>query len=130
MRLLLDTHVALWLSRGGKTLTTGERALVDSATELTVSAVSFWELQLKWTARFVSGERKGPADPIVVRRALTERECNFIYLTDDEAVAHLIQPLDHHDPFDTILLVQAQVRGLRLLTRDARLIAHPLAISG
>ena len=130
MRLLLDTHIALWLAQGGKELTAGERELVNLASELSVSAASFWELRLKWNARFSSGERKGPADPIVVRKALVEYQCNFIALTDDEAVAPLAPTMGHSDPFDEILLVQAQQRDLRLLTRDHRLTGHPIAIFG
>ena len=130
MRLLLDTHIALWLSQGGKELTAAEREFIDLASELSVSAASFWELRLKWNARFSSGERKGPADPIVVRRGLVEYDCNFITVTDDDAVASLEQPIGHSDPFDELLLVQAQQRDSRLLTRDRRLIDHPIALAG
>ena len=130
MRLLLDTHIALWLSQGGKELTPAEREFIDLASELSVSAASFWELRLKWNSRFSSGERKGPADPIVVRRELVGYDCTFITVTDDDAVASLEPPIGHSDPFDEILLVQAQQRDLRLLTRDSRLTDHPIALAG
>jgi PIN domain nuclease of toxin-antitoxin system len=40
-----------------------------------------------------------------------------------------VVPLGHADPFDELLMVQAQVEGMRLLTRDSRLVGHPLAVT-
>ena len=51
-------------------------------------------------------------------------------LTARHAAALLSQPLGHKDPFDELLLVQAQEEGMHLLTRDAKLIGHPFAVSG
>lgn len=48
-------------------------------------------------------------------------------MTAQHAAAELIPPLTHKDPFDELLLVQAQEEGMRLLTRDAKLMGHPLA---
>ena len=70
------------------------------------------------------------AAPIVVRRELAWYDCTFIPVTDDDAVASLESPIGHSDPFDEILLVQAQQRDLRLLTRDSRLVEHPIALAG
>ncbi len=52
----------------------------------------------------------------------------FLPLTLRHAAAVLTHPLEHKDPFDGLLLVQAQEEGLRLLTRDERLVEHPLAV--
>ncbi len=49
-------------------------------------------------------------------------------LTPDHAITPLDTPLAHTDPFDELLLVQAQVEGLRFLTRDSKLLDHPLAV--
>ncbi len=49
-------------------------------------------------------------------------------LTPDQAAASLKHPTPHRDPFDEILLIQAQELGVRLLTRDRLLIGHPLAL--
>ncbi|MFL5285796.1 MAG: PIN domain-containing protein [Rhodopila sp.] len=51
-------------------------------------------------------------------------------LTASHAAARLAQPLQHKDPFDELLLVQAQEEGMRLLTRDARLVGHPFVAAG
>ena len=131
MRLLLDTHIALWLTEGGDELSIGERNLIETNSGLLMfSAVSLWELRLKWSSFYRSGERKGLAEPLSVRNSLMALDCQELFLSGIDAVTELRTPLSHKDPFDELLVAQAQANGLRLLTRDARLIAHPLAISG
>lgn len=131
MRLLLDTHIAFWLTEGGDELSAGERGLIETnSAELMFSAVSLWELRLKWSSFFRSGARKGPAEPSSVRNSLIVLDCQELFLSGVDAVTELQTPLTHKDPFDELLVAQAQANGLRLLTRDARLIPHPLAISG
>ena len=53
----------------------------------------------------------------------------FLSLTARHAAAELVHPLKHKDPFDELLLVQAQEEGLRLLTRDSKLGYHPCSIA-
>ncbi len=62
MTLLLDTHIALWLVRDPSVLRPAELAAIEGNDPL-VSAVSLWELHLKWERVTASGVRKGPADP-------------------------------------------------------------------
>ena len=54
----------------------------------------------------------------------------LLSLSARHAATQLEQPLAHKDPFDELLLVQAQTEGMRLLTRDTKLAAHPLATTG
>ena len=64
MRLLLDTHVAFWLVADRHKLSSNEFAvLADPLNDLSVSAVSIWELRIKWNSFYSSGQRKGPDDP-------------------------------------------------------------------
>ena len=131
MRLLLDTHVALWFALEKELLTNGERTLLDGGeSDVLFSAVSIWELRLKWHRFHVSGERKGPAHPRHVMETLIDGGLPLIPLTGEHAAAELAVPLAHKDPFDELLLVQAQEEGCKLLTRDARLARHPLAVIG
>jgi PIN domain nuclease of toxin-antitoxin system len=60
-------------------------------------------------------------------RILAGQSIDFLPLTAAHAATPPREPLPHGDPFDEILLVQAQVEGLKLLTRDAKLVGHPLA---
>ena len=92
---------------------------------LVLSAVTVWELRLKWHSFHISGGRKGPVAPAAVVAFAKAMEWQFLPLTPHHTVTELIQPLEHKDPFDELLLVQAQEEGMRLLTRDAKLAGHP-----
>jgi PIN domain nuclease of toxin-antitoxin system len=65
-----------------------------------------------------------------LRRIAAERHMSVeaLALSAAHAATPLHEPISHRDPFDEILLVQAQVEGLKLLTRDARLVGHSLTI--
>ena len=92
-----------------------------------VSAVSIWEMRLKWDALHASGDRKGPLDPAQAMRILGGQNIDFLPLSAAHAATRLREPLSHGDPFDELLFVQAQVEGLKLLTRDGKLLGHTLA---
>lgn len=129
MRLLLDTHMALWAAVDPGALTEGERELLGSAA-LVLSAVAVWELRLKWQSFHVSGTRKGRIDPGAIVAFGSAVGWELLPLTARHAAAELVEPLGHKDPFDELLLVQAQEEGMRLLTRDSKLVGHPVAVAG
>jgi PIN domain nuclease of toxin-antitoxin system len=97
---------------------------------LVLSSVAVWELRLKWHSFHISGSRKGPVDPASVVAFAEAVDWELLPLTARHAAAELAQPLAHRDPFDELLLVQAQEEGMRLLTRDTKLIGHPFAVTG
>lgn len=129
MRLLLDTRILIWLAVDEGDLAPREREILETPDlEVVCSAVSLWELRLKWNSTTVRGERKGRVPPEIVLDLVRDAGWTFLPLRPEHAVAALDVPIAHKDPFDELLLVQAQVEGLRLLTRDKGLIGHPLAI--
>jgi len=130
MRLLLDTmylykimHVPPQLSEYELTI------LSDPANHIHVSAVSVWEMRLKFQARHSSGERKSPFSPTDVLAALEKHNVRFLSMTEHHAAKPLTIPLQHNDPFDQMLMVQSQEEDLQLLTDDRHLLHHPLAFS-
>lgn len=129
MKLLLDTHYVFGLAGSPGTLSRPEvRFLDDHPQPFVVSAVSIWEIRLKWQAMHRSGDRKGPASPVdVVNILRTDVVVEFLDLTPEHAATELDAPLGHRDPFDDLLLAQAQAEGMQLLTRDRKLKGHPLA---
>ena len=130
MKLLLDTHIAVWLALADERLTGPERSLLlDPATQIAFSAVSIWELRLKWNSFYGSGQRKGPASPDNMLAVLRRAGYLELPLTASHAAIELTPPLSHKDPFDELLLVQAQEEGCKLFTRDARLAGHPLVVT-
>jgi len=128
MTVLLDTHYAVWLAIAPQRLNAPEQALLaGSEGAALLSAVSIWELRLKWDSFHTSGERKGPLSPEATLLIVEAFGVQFEPLTPEQAAAPLIEPLRHKDPFDALLLTQAQELGVRLLTRDGLLRGHPLA---
>ena len=130
MKLLLDTHIVIWAALEPEALTEAERIRMAGAdTALVLSAVAVWELRLKWHSFHISGSRKGPVDPAAIVAFAAAIDWELMPLTARHAAAELAQPLGHKDPFDELLLVQAQEEGMRLLTRDTKLIGHPFAVA-
>ena len=130
MRILLDTYYLYGLMAARGQFSEAERRFLDEhEAELYVSAVSIWEMRLKYHARHASGERKSPFDPNEAVVVLEKQEAFFLPLTTGHAARELETPLSHKDPFDELLLVQAQEEDLKLLTTDQWIIGHPLAIT-
>ncbi len=128
MRLLLDTHVVFWLVAERHKLSANELALlVEPLNDLCVSAVSIWELRIKWNSFYSSGERKGPDDPAKFLEGARKLGLGVDPLLPEYGAATLQHPMDHSDPFDDLLLTIAQETGRKLMTRDKKLRGHPLA---
>lgn len=130
MRVLLDTSYLFdFMDRPGMLPESERRALAARGTDFHVSAVSIWEMRLKHNARRRSGERKSRFSPADVVAAMEDQEMTFLPMTMRHAAGELETPPDHEDPFDELLMVQAQEEGPRLLTLDRRLAGHPLAVA-
>lgn len=127
--ILLDTTYLYEMSYG-RDFFSPELIAVFGMSDRTLiySAVSIWEMRIKHDRRHPSGDRKSEVRPSVVRKALPLLGVTTcLDVTADHAEASLDVPLRHKDPFDEQLLIQAQVEGLRFLTRDRHLTDHPLA---
>ena len=124
MRLLLDTHIALWAIADAPNLSDKARALIDDpGNEVFVSVVSVWEIAIKH-ALIRPG---GAAIPIPGRDALSYfRLAEYDIL--DVSAAHVLAlealPPLHADPFDRLLVAQALSMPLRLLTHDRMVAAY------
>ena len=130
MGLLLDTHYVFALAGAPTWIKPRERDFLTAYhLPFYVSAVSLWEMRLKWNAVHASGARKGPASPSEVLDFLRGENVYLLGVSLEHAATELATPLRHRDPFDELLLVQAQVEGHRLLTRDRALKGHPLVQS-
>ncbi|WP_375399128.1 type II toxin-antitoxin system VapC family toxin [uncultured Sphingomonas sp.] len=122
MRLLLDTHLLLWIAEGSARLSKMARALInDDGNVLMFSAVSIAEVSIKHALR----RPDFTANPAGLRRGLTDNGYVELPLTSDHAVAVGALPPIHTDPFDRLLLAQAMAEGIVLLTGDAVLAEYP-----
>lgn len=121
MRLLLDTHIALWAILGDRRLPKVATDLIsDDGNDVIVSAVSIWEISIKHALA-----RGRPNDmPLSGQDALSYfREAGYGLLAivaDHAAAVESLPPL-HADPFDRLLVAQAHIEPMRLITRDQNL---------
>ena len=122
MSLLLDTHVLLRAAGHPGRLPQEARDLIeDEATELFFSAASLWEIAIKSGL----GHPNFDVDPRLLRRGLLENGYAELPITGAHAVTVDLLPPIHKDPFDRILVAQAQVEGITLLTADEVLGRYP-----
>jgi PIN domain nuclease of toxin-antitoxin system len=115
MKLLLDTHLLLWAAGEPGRLPARARALIkDPANETVFSAASLWEIAIKSGL----GRDDFHVDPRLLRRGLLDNSYSELPITSEHAVAVDSLPPLHKDPFDRILVAQAMVEGITLLTAD------------
>lgn len=122
MKLLLDTHLLLWAAGQPDRLSNEARTLIDSpVNELYFSAASIWEVVIKSGL----GRDDFRADARVLRRGLLDNAYAELPVGSEHAIAIDGLPAIHKDPFDRILIAQAQVEGITLLTVDPLLARYP-----
>ncbi len=126
MRLLLDTHVWLWLATEPERVPPRTRDLVVAGQQILWSAVCVWEIATK----HASGKLELPAAPReFVRTRSRMAGADSLELTHEHALASGSLPRHHADPFDRLLVAQAQVEGLTLVTGDPKLSAYDVEIA-
>jgi PIN domain nuclease of toxin-antitoxin system len=125
VRLLLDTHALLWLLDGNPRLESAAADLVtDPANDVFASQVSFWEIAIK--------RRLGKIDidPAKIIGACRQSRVKTL----DIANAHILQLAalptfaDHRDPFDHLLIAQAMVENLAIMSDDRNFPRHPITV--
>lgn len=122
MRLLLDTYVLLWALADPERLdVAAAKAVRDGRNTVLVSAASIWEIAIKRAAV----KLRAPSDLLDVVAA-----AGFGSLPITAGHAHVAGALEphHRDPFDRMLVAQAQVESLMVVTRDERLAAYGIDI--
>ena len=111
MRLLLDTHLLLWALSEPKRIGRQGLALIAKA-DVYVSAASIWEISIK------SAQGKLKINPVAVLRAVEPTGFSMLSITGDHAARVYDLGKHHNDPFDCLLVAQAQVESMTLLTND------------
>lgn len=118
MKLLLDTHLLLWAAGQPERLSPAARKQInDSSNELLFSAASIWEVSIKTSL----GRSDFRVEPRLLRRGLLDNGYTELPITSQHAVNIDSLPPIHRDPFDRLLVSQALIEGVTLLTTDALL---------
>jgi PIN domain nuclease of toxin-antitoxin system len=122
MKLLLDTQLLLWAAGEPDRLSAAARALIDAPeNELWFSAASVWEIAIKSGL----GREDFQVNPRLLRRGLLDNGYRELPVGSEHAVAIDSLPPLHKDPFDRLLVAQARVEGITLLTADAWVAQYP-----
>jgi PIN domain nuclease of toxin-antitoxin system len=122
MKLLLDTHVLLWAAAQPERLPAKARRLLnDEQNQLLFSAASLWEIAIKRGLR----RKDFQVDPRLLRRGLLDNGYHELPILSDHVVAIDGLPTIHKDPFDRLLVAQAMVEGVTLLTLDPIVAEYP-----
>lgn len=122
MKVLLDTHLLLWAAGQPDRLPDAARQLLeDPRNELMFSSASLWEVSIKRGL----GRDDFKVDPRLLRRGLLDNGYSELPITSEHAITVDSLPPIHRDPFDRILVAQAMVEGVALLTADPWVAQYP-----
>jgi PIN domain nuclease of toxin-antitoxin system len=122
MKYLVDTHIALWALFDDPRLSRTTHGILSSAeNELLFSVSSIWEIAIKRKLNKLEFVH----DPRVIRRYLIDNGYEELPVLGQHVVEVDSLPPIHKDPFDRILIAQAMVEGITLLTTDAVIAKYP-----
>ncbi len=122
MKLLLDTHLLLWAAGEPNRLSMDARTLIEAPqNELFFSAASLWEIIIKSGL----GRDDFEVDSRLLRRGLLDNGYSELPIGSEHVVAIDGLPSIHKDPFDRMLVAQATVEGITLLTADSVVAQYP-----
>lgn len=120
MRLLVDTHVAIWWLAGDRRLGEAARDVIESADMAYLSSVSVWEIVVK--------QARGRLDLPAGFVDVLLQDFAELPLRTDHALEGRALPPFHGDPFDRMLIAQARVEGLRLVTADRAMEGYAVTV--
>lgn len=126
MKLLLDTCAFLWFQADSPQLSPTARAqILDSTNEVYLSAVSVWEIARK----YAQGGISLPSHPSTLIPAVRKDSgIESLSLTETDALTAEKLQLFHKDPFDRMLIAQALMRGLVIVTSDRAFEPYPVRV--
>lgn len=114
-RLLLDTHVVLWLATAPERVPAPMRKRIDAAEVRYLSAAVTWEIAIKVSlGRLTLPETPGR----FIETQISELMLTSLPISNAHAAAVVNLPWHHRDPFDRLLLAQAQAEALQIVTLD------------
>lgn len=126
MRLLLDTHVWLWLQHAPERLGADAlRDVEDPGNDVLLSAASSWEIAIKWALGKLP--LPAPPDQYVPDRVLTSG-VTPLPIQHRHALAVAQLPLHHRDPFDRLLVAQAREEAAVIVTGDRAFAAYDVEV--
>ena len=124
MRLLLDTHTLLWFALTDPQLSSTATSLImDPDNEKLVSPASYWEIAIK-----ISIKKYALSKPyeIFMDEAIDKNGFGYLHIEPKHTAALTTLPFHHKDPFDRLLIAQAIIEGIPIVSGDAVLDSYPV----
>jgi PIN domain nuclease of toxin-antitoxin system len=124
MKLLLDAHTLLWFVWDDAQLTNNAKELITNpANQKFVSAAIYWEIAIKMSiGKLDLGEQYRP----FMRREIARNNFDILPISVDHAAAVSVLPFHHRDPFDRMLIAQAMVEQVPIVSGDTAFDAYPI----
>ncbi len=120
MRYLLDTHVVLWwLTEPEKIHTKARKIIQDQSNEILISTASFWEIAIKKSI----GRLTMPHNLL---ETIALEGFKTLPIMPDECIGVADLPMYHSDPFDRLMIMQAKLYNLVIITRDNKMPEYPV----
>ena len=113
MSLFIDTHIVLWWLADDPTLADDIKERLDREADVYVSSATVWEVAVK--------QALGKLDPPDLPEQIRDSGFRLLDITAGHGIAAGRLPMHHRDPFDRMLIAQARLEGLTLVTRDAHI---------
>lgn len=124
MRLLLDTHTFIWFFTGNLKISNQVRVLIENEdNEKLLSTASIWEMAIKHSIGKLSFTL--PFE-VFIRQQLSLNDFNLLNINLDHITVVATLPLHHRDPFDRLLIAQAMVEKIPILSADSAFDAYPI----
>ena len=116
MRLLVDTQSFLWFLAGDQRLSkVARQTIADLDNEVHVSIASLWEIAIKYGLGKLSLSKPFEA---LIPEQLEENEFDVLHIRLDDLSQFVQMPLHHRDPFDRLIIAQAKIRDIPIITND------------
>ena len=122
MRLLLDTHTLLWFALADPQLSGTARTLImEPANAKLVSPASYWEIAVK-----ISVKKYALSKPyeVFMQEAIDKNGFGYLHIEPKHTARLTTLPFHHKDPFDRLLVAQAMVEGIPIISNDTALDAY------
>ncbi len=119
MKILLDTHVFIWLIDGSDKLSANAlQTFLDSENDIYFSAVSYWEICIKQSIRKLNLTKNWPH---LFDREIVENDIKWLKIEQKHCRGIIHLPMIHRDPFDRLLISQALYEKMTILTTDQQI---------
>ena len=124
MRLLLDTHAFLWFLLDDPKLSVAAGNLIaDPGSDIEISPATYWEVAIKISLRKYT---LSESFEVFMEREITSNDFHILHIAPKHVAVLTTMPFHHRDPFDRLLIAQAVVERIPIVSGDAAFDAYPI----